>query len=159
MKRLKTILSTGLTLALISTLFAQQKEPEHPTAAEFLVDYVTSTAVGGADQIFTLSPNAMVLDIKGKELKNPKELPIPCVVVAEFDNKGRIRFMRVVKVLRLTLQLNSPLSREQGRPIYKVVDSLPFKSLADLKKMAPVGRPIVSPTKPDSMLKIKPLPR
>ena len=159
MKRIALLL---VFVVLAVPLYAAEGEPGGDILRDFVfIDYVKGDTIGGSDQTFFLTPKSELLDLKGNALKNSKEIPVPCLAYLEFDNNLRINFMRIVKIYKPVMRNNQPII-STGREIstdYEVVDSLVFKNIEDLKKKERTTIPVIKSTMPDTILKIKPLPR
>ncbi|GEM_PF-5157388 len=67
--------------------------------------------------------------------------------------------MEIVKPVIRTSQLSALSTQELAGADYEVVDSINFKDIKELKKLREVTVPIIKNTMPDTILKIKPLPR
>ncbi len=121
--------------------------------------YIDSNSVSEADMSFKFAPDAKIYDIRGNLIK-PWQIPVPSRLYAELDNSGRIKFLRVVavyKAVKATTSFES--SPEAPVVIYELVDSLPYKSIKDIKKI-PERRGFFAPIeKSDTLPKLKILPK
>lgn len=155
---MKTTMALALLVLVVSGAPKPKGAPEVISREIVFIDYMDSTRIGGADMMFSFARDAKIADIHGNIIKNIKDIPIPCDAFIELNDKGEITFLRVVKIYK-KIKVSPFLGSENtAYTDLKAVDSIPIKSIEELKKIkaAPIGG--IGVVK-DTMVKIKPLPR